>query len=213
MLCIGSTGLGLSLAQKLYKKGASVTIVARNKDRLSKVTEDILKTNDGKIQYFSFDTSNPNTEDVKNLISEAETAFGPIDYLFCNAGYSLPEMFLEADLDNYQKQIDLNYMGYVKISHPIAQSMAKRRTGTIVYVASVLGLMGVPGYGGYNPSKHAIKALADTVQQELQAHNVTVHLYAPGTIDTPGYQEENKMKPQITKNIEGNASFVSYSLF
>ena len=209
----GSTGLGLSLAQKLYKRGANITIVARNEERLQKVTSEIKKDDCGKIQYFSADMTNPDTKDIEKLIEKAETDFGPIDFLFCNAGYSLPETFLESDLSCFEKQMDLNYYGYVKMSHPVAKSMAERKSGTIVYVSSVLGIFGIPGYGGYCPSKYAVKALADSVELELKPYNVNVHLYAPGTIDTPGYQEENKMKPDLAKKIEGTASFVSICLF
>ena len=205
----GSVGLGLSLAQKLYRKGAYITIVARNEERLQKVASELKKESIGKIQYFKADMHNPDTKDIQKLIEQAEKEFGPIDYLFCNAGYSLPETFLDSDLSNFHKQMDLNYYGYVKMSHPVAKSMAERRSGTIVYVTSVLGVFSIPGYGGYCPSKFAVKALADTVELELKAYNVNVHLYAPGTIDTPGYQEENKMKPELAKRIEGNASFVT----
>lgn len=137
----GSEGLGLSLATKLYNQGAHVTIVARNVDRLKKASEDISKSMKGKVQYFSFDMNNPDVKDVNNLIEDAEKDFGPIDYLFCVAGLSMPSMFLDADPEIFDIQMNTNYFGYVKVSQPIAQRMAKRRSGTIVYVASILGAL------------------------------------------------------------------------
>jgi 3-dehydrosphinganine reductase len=205
----GSTGLGEALAQKLFDQGANVTIVARNEDNLKKAQEKISKSKKGKIQYFSFDLSNPNIEDVDKLIDKAENSFGPIDFLVCNAGFSLPQMFLEADASFYEKQMNVNFLGYVKMSQPVAKRMAERRSGRIVYVSSILGTMTCAGYSPYSPSKHAIKALADVVEVELKPFNVNVHLYLPGTIETPGYEEENKMKPEVTKRIEGTADKVS----
>ena len=202
-------GLGESLANKLCKAGAFVTVVARSEDKLKNVVENAAKGASGKAQYFAFDMCNPKTSDVEALLDKAEDTFGPIDYLICNAGSSLPAMFLEADPDSFEKQMKLNYLGYVKWSQPVAKRMAKRKSGTIVYVSSILGVMNWPGYSPYSPTKHAIKSLADTVQMELAAYGVNVHLYLPGTLLTPGYEEENKMKPELTKKIEGTASYVT----
>lgn len=121
----------------------------------------------------------------------------------------MPALFLEADPDSFEKQMSINYLGYVKMSQPVAQRMAKRKQGTIVYVSSILGTMTCAGYSPYSTTKHAIKALADVVQLELAPYNVNVHLYLPGTIETPGYEEENKMKHDITKAVEGTADKVS----
>ena len=205
----GSLGLGASLAKKLWKLGAYVTIVARNEEKLKEVANEAAKNASGKIQHFSFNMCNPNVKDVDSLIDNAENSFGPIDYLICNAGSSMPAMFLDADPEFFDKQINLNYLGYVKCSQPVAKRMAARKSGTIVYVSSALGIMNCPGYSPYSPTKHAIKSLADTVQMELQAYGVKVHLYLPGTLLTPGYEEENKMKPELTKKIEGTASSVT----
>lgn len=105
--------------------------------------------------------------------------------------------------------MSINYLGYVKMSQPVAQRMAKRKEGTIVYVSSILAAMTCAGYSPYSTTKHAIKALADIVQLELAPYNVNVHLYLPGTIDSPGYAEENRMKPEVTKAIEGTADMVT----
>ena len=205
----GYSGLGFSIATMLYKRGAYVTIVARSTDKLKKAAETISNVKGGKIQYFSFDFNNPDIRDVNKLLDDAEENFGNIEYLFCNAGFSLPNMFLEADPSYFERQINTNYLGYVKTSQPVAKRMAKRKSGTIVYTASILGAMTCAGYSPYSPTKHAIKALADVARVELAPHNIKVHLYLPGTIMTPGYEEENKMKPEVTKKIEGTADFVT----
>lgn len=117
-------------------------------------------------------------------------------------------MFLEADLDYYEYQMKTNYLNYVKTSQTMAKRMVQRKSGTIVYVSSILGALTCVGYSAYSPSKHAIKAPADVVRIELAPYNVNVHLFLPGSILTPGYYEENKMKPEVTKRIEGTADFL-----
>lgn len=205
----GSAGLGKSLAKKLYDSGAFVTIVARDESKLKAVCEELSASPAGKVQYFSFDMCDPSSAAVTALVDKAEEAFGLVDYLFCNAGSSLPYLFLEAEPESFKKMMDVNYLGYAKLSQPVAKRMARRGSGAIVYVASILGVMTCPGYSPYSPSKHAVKALADIVQLELQPHGVQVHLYLPGTILSPGYEEENKIKSEVTKRIEGSASAVS----
>jgi len=76
--------------------------------------------------------------------------------------------------------------------------------GKIVFVSSVVGLATFAGYAAYSPSKFAIRALADTLRNELKIYNISTHCYFPGTILSPGFAEEEKTKPQITKNIEGS---------
>mmetsp|Transcript_9918 Transcript_9918/g.11230 ORF Transcript_9918/g.11230 Transcript_9918/m.11230 type:complete len:269 (-) Transcript_9918:10-816(-) len=193
----------------LFKQGAYISIAARNVEKLEKAVEIISKEGSGKVQYFKFDFNNPKTEDVEKMLDDSENKFGNIEYLFCNAGFSLPSMFLEAEPEHYERQINTNFMGYIKISQPVAKRMAKRRSGTIVYTASILACMTCAGYSPYSPTKHAIKALADAAKIELKPYGVNVHLYLPGTILTPGYEEENKMKPEVTKKIEGTADCVT----
>mmetsp|Transcript_8742 Transcript_8742/g.8293 ORF Transcript_8742/g.8293 Transcript_8742/m.8293 type:complete len:301 (+) Transcript_8742:1-903(+) len=215
----GSTGLGLSIATKLFRKGAKVTIIARNEDKLKKAAETISKKGDGRVQYFTFDCSNPDVNEVEKLLDKAEGEFGHIQYLFCTAGFSLPNMFLEADQTFFERQINTNYLGYVKMSQPVAKRMAERNrnnkgsklgdSGTIVYTSSILGVLTCVGYSPYSPTKSAIKALADIVRIEMAPHNVGVHLFLPGSILSPGYEEENKYKPEVTKKIEGSADFLA----
>ncbi len=92
------------------------------------------------------------------------------------------------------------------------------KQGKVIMVSSVLGLFGLIGYGSYVPTKYALRGnfddnwaliynglvgFAETLRQELLAHDIDVHLALPGTIFTPGFEEEQKRKPEITKTIEG----------
>lgn len=75
--------------------------------------------------------------------------------------------------------------------------------GRIVLVSSVVGFMGLVGYAQYAPMKYAIRGLAECLRSELPLYGIDVHCYFPATILSPGYDEENKTKPQVTKDIEG----------
>jgi 3-dehydrosphinganine reductase len=92
--------------------------------------------------------------------------------------------------------------------------------GKIVFVGSTLSLMTLIGYANYSPGKHALRgnylpkydscrpltvstlALADSLASECQLYDISVHIFFPCTMETPGYEEEEKLKPEITKKIE-----------
>jgi len=78
-----------------------------------------------------------------------------------------------------------------------------------VLVGSVCSFMCIPGLGCYQASKYATRALADSIKPELEARGVRVHLFTPGTIDTPGLIVENKMKPPVTWEIESTSTKVT----
>lgn len=75
--------------------------------------------------------------------------------------------------------------------------------GSIILTSSVLGFFAVPGYSAYAPIKHAIRGLAESLKIELLLYGIGVHCYFPSTMYTPGFAEEQKGKPELTKIIEG----------
>ncbi|KAI9600805.1 hypothetical protein H4Q26_000598 [Puccinia striiformis f. sp. tritici PST-130] len=78
-----------------------------------------------------------------------------------------------------------------------------RRRGSIVLTSSVLGFFAIPGYSAYTAIKHAIRGLAESLRIEFLLYNINVHCYFPATIYSPGFEEEQKSKPELTKIIEG----------
>jgi 3-dehydrosphinganine reductase len=82
----------------------------------------------------------------------------------------------------------------------------QRRKGRLVFVSSTLGYMSIVGYTSYSPAKHALRGLADSLRSELLLYNISVHIFMPCTMFTPGYEEENKTKPKITLKIEEDDS-------
>jgi len=80
--------------------------------------------------------------------------------------------------------------------------VSQRATGTIVFVSSFLGYTTFAGYSPYSPGKYALRGLADSLRSELAIYGINVHLYMPAGILSPGYEVEQRTKPQITKDIE-----------
>lgn len=77
------------------------------------------------------------------------------------------------------------------------------KDGKIVFISSMLGMLSFAGYATYSPTKYAIRGLADTLRNELKRYNIGVHIFFPGGIESPGFENENLTKPEVTKTIEG----------
>jgi 3-dehydrosphinganine reductase len=189
----GSKGTGKALAKLLAKEGASITILARNQKDLDDDLKEV-KEFDANASAVSCDVTN--YEQVKQAVDKV----GDVDYLFTCAGQALPGMFLEQPIEEMRKGMDLNYFGTLNVIKATSDGIVKRNGG-IVMCASVLGLFGLVGYSQYAPTKFALRGLAEVLRQELPS--VSVHIFFPGTILSPGFEDEQKRKPEITKHIEG----------
>ncbi|KAF8974259.1 oxidoreductase [Flammula alnicola] len=203
----GSTGLGLSLACILVQKGANVSIVARNQGRLNEalsVLERHKKVPAQKVLAYSFslDTATESTAALDAVCAPYDGQ-SP-DAVFACAGASHPGFFVEMDEEWLTRGMADGYWVQAWTCWAAAKMMVrqKRRGGKIVLVSSVLGYMSIIGHASYSPAKHALRALADTLQSELMLYDIDVHAHFPPTMFTPGYDAENITKPQIVKDIE-----------
>ncbi len=163
-----------------------------------------------RFHYISADVSTPNY--AAPLLAEA-VAWNhgdPIDIVWCIAGRSMPDFWIEAPLSSTRELMDLNFWGSAEMAHAVLREWCAPDAPVlpepkhIIFTASVLALFPVIGYGPYNPSKGALKALADTLVQEVEIYpqKVKVHIVYPGTITSPGLERENKTKPEITTILE-----------
>ncbi|KAJ2562634.1 3-dehydrosphinganine reductase [Coemansia sp. RSA 1822] len=201
----GSQGLGKSLACELARRGAHVTIVARREAVLKAALAEIsaCASKDQEIEYVVADIASE--QGAVDAVDEAEKRNGrAIENVFTVAGTANPGVFIDQPASLLRSTMDINYFGTLYTVHAAAKRMVERKIeGQVVMVSSILGMLGLVGYAAYSPSKFAVRGLAEALRTELQAHNISVHCYFPGTIFTPGYEQENLTKPQVTKEIEG----------
>jgi 3-dehydrosphinganine reductase len=202
----GSTGLGLALAIILTKRGADVSIVARNEENLKKALEQLeaARVNPNQIlktYSYSLDTQKAAT-DALEAACLPHAGQSP-DTVFLCAGKATPGFFIEQTEETMRKGMDNTYWLAAWSAMAASKRMIRTRSkGKIVFVSSVLGYFGLIGYSTYSPGKHAIRGLAETLRQELLLYSIDVQIYMPVTMYTPGYEEENKTKPDLTLKIE-----------
>lgn len=196
----GSEGIGKSLALEFVKRGANVVIMARTESKLQSAVKDLeaAKVRDAqKIGLQKMDVTDMSS--VKEGISSASAAFGSPAFLIACAGVSKPGYFLEQDASVAQQQMDLNYMGTVNVLKVVAPVMKAQGGGHIMIVASAAAVVSFIGYSSYSPTKFALRGLADSLRNELIGFGIKVSICYPPDTDTPGFAEEEKLKPAETK--------------
>ncbi|KAI9049252.1 hypothetical protein LZ554_007099 [Drepanopeziza brunnea f. sp. 'monogermtubi'] len=209
-----SEGMGRSVAVQLAQKGANVIIVSRNvgklEEALAAVKASAASPSTQRFHYISADLAEEEAAD--RVIAEAivwNKGEAP-DVVWCVAGGSHPSLFLDTPKSVMRQQMNLNYWSCSDMAHAILRQWLAPdkvgRSGTkhLVFTSSVLGLFTVIGYSPYSPGKAAVKSLSDTLAHELLLYgdSVKIHTVFPGTIDSPGLQNENKTKPKITQIME-----------
>lgn len=176
-----SIGIGQALAIELAKKGANLTLAARDKKALDDTVEQCLKVGGKAIAIATDVTQIP---DCQNLIEQAIKAYSQIDILVNNAGISMWARFEDVkDLSIFEKMMKVNYLGAVYCTHYALPHIKKSR-GLIVAVSSLTGKTGVPTRSGYAATKHAMHGFFDSLRIELRGTGVGVLIICPGFVAT-----------------------------
>ncbi|XP_030063371.1 3-ketodihydrosphingosine reductase [Microcaecilia unicolor] len=199
----GSSGIGKCIAIECFKQGAFITLVARDENKLLRAKKEIEMNaiNDKQVVLcISVDVSKDYGQ-VENVIKQAQEKLGPVDMLVNCAGFSIPGKFEDVDIDCFGKLMEVNYLGSVYPSRAVIHTMKERRMGRIVFVSSQAGQVGLFGYTAYSPTKFALRGLAEALQMEVKPYNIYITVAYPPDTDTPGFQEENKVKPLETRLI------------
>mmetsp|Transcript_80641 Transcript_80641/g.179137 ORF Transcript_80641/g.179137 Transcript_80641/m.179137 type:complete len:336 (-) Transcript_80641:86-1093(-) len=215
----GSQGLGKSLAELCFRRGARVTIVARTAGKLQQACDEIRQSaqgSEGRIQYLTLDVSSAKCEDINRLMQEAAESFGRIDVFVSNAGSGNAALLLETPLAEAESlmegQISVNLLGGLRSVICAAQRMASDgKGGRISIVSSAAGLISLPGYAIYSATKFGHRGFLAGAYHEFLRYGVRLSVYYPGSIRTPGFAAEQEAVPRVTAKIEAQCSDISSS--
>ncbi len=194
-----SSGIGERLALEMAHRGARVILVARRLDELQRVAKTINDTG-GKAVVLACDVA-----DRARVFAAAQHAldeYGPIDILVNNAGYGRHRRFIQWDLDDAERMMTVNFFGSVYWTRALLPQMIARRSGWLVFMASVAGKLGVPDESLYAASKFALVGLAEALSYEVEDAGVHVLTVCPGAINTPFFDEEAIARmPAVAKRL------------
>lgn len=172
-----STGLGRGLAEVLIERGENVSATARNVDSL----DDLVKGHDNAL---AVELDVTRSIDITRAVDEAREAFGPIDVLVNNAGYGFISAIEEAEESDYRNQFETNVFGLIAMTRAVLPQMRERRSGHIVNISSVGGMVGNPGSGYYAGTKFAVVGFTESLSKEVAPLGIRATVVEPGPFRT-----------------------------
>ncbi|NLK63257.1 MAG: 3-oxoacyl-[acyl-carrier-protein] reductase [Fusobacteria bacterium] len=175
-------GIGRSIAEKMAEAGANIVITDILKDEGEKTSREISEKYGVKSIFV--ESNVVNFESSAELVKKTLDEFGKIDILVNNAGITRDGLFLRMKEEDFNRVIDINLKGTFNCSQAAFKAMVKQRSGSIINIASVIGLMGNVGQANYGASKAAVIALAKTIAREGAKRGVRANSIAPGFIKT-----------------------------
>jgi 3-oxoacyl-[acyl-carrier protein] reductase len=166
----GSRGIGLATAKRFKALGDRVAI-----------TYNSSPPPEG---FFAVKCDVTSSADVDDAFKAVEQHFGTVEILVSNAGMTKDMLLLRMSEDDFTEVIDANLTAAYRVAKRAAQGMLKARKGRIIFVSSVVGLLGSAGQANYSASKSGLVGLARSIARELGSRSITANVVAPGPVAT-----------------------------
>jgi len=175
-------GIGRAIALQFAKNGAATALVGRRMEPLAKVSEEITRDFKQKSICLTCDVSN--AKQVDEVIKKTLDTLSRIDILVNNAGVTRDQLLALMTESDWDSVLSTNLKGCFLFTKAVTRPMIKQRSGRIINLSSVIGIMGNAGQANYAASKGGIIAFTKSVARELAKRNITVNAIAPGFIET-----------------------------
>jgi NADP-dependent 3-hydroxy acid dehydrogenase YdfG len=192
-----SSGIGEAAARELARRGATVAIAARRKDRLEVLAQEI--EGDGGTAL-AVEADITEREQVQRLVGETLQRLGRLDIVVNNAGVMLLGPIENAPVEEWDRMIDLNLKGLLYVADAALPHLLRaaggepRRVADLVNISSVAGRLARRNSGVYNLTKHGVGAFSESLRQEVTGRHVRVSLVEPGAVDT---ELPSHIRPEI----------------
>lgn len=173
-----SSGFGRSLAASVLASGAAAVLTARDRTSMA----DLAQAGGSRCLTLALDVRDAGQ--AREAVRLAEQRFGRIDVLINNAGYGYQATVEEAEDDQIRAVFETNVFGVFNVTRAVVPGMRRRKSGCILTIGSVAGLVGFPGSGYYAATKHAIEGWSDALAAELRPLGVRVGCIEPGPFRT-----------------------------
>ena len=189
-----SRGIGLAIANALNQHGYDVIGTARSEFNFDPVNK--------TVKMISLQLDITSREEVKNLPSKLKEMDLMPNIIINNAGITSDQLFLRMSELDWDKVIDTNLNGVFNVTKAFIKHLVKSKSGRVINISSVSGLMGNPGQVNYSSAKAALGGFTKSLAKEVGSRNITVNSIAPGFIDTDMTSYLNdEAKAEIVKGI------------
>jgi len=168
----GNRGIGAATAQVLSDAGYKVVIGSRSGE----------VNTTAEVSSVRIDVSD--AESIENAINEIESEFGPIEVLIANAGITRDSLLMRMTDADIEETINTNLVGSIRLARRVLRPMIKAKSGRIIFMSSVVGLLGSAGQVNYSASKAGLVGAARSLTREVGTRGITINVVAPGFIDT-----------------------------
>ena len=212
----GAQGIGLAIAERLLKSGASVSLWDRDESLLMETADSL--SSKGKVDPVVMDVTD--LKSVRNAAEKTEELLGAIEVLVCNAGIAGPTAKIwEYPPEEWQQVIDIDLTGVFNCLHVVSPMMIDQNYGRIVNVASVAGKDGNPNAAPYSAAKAGVIALTKSLGKELAGYEIAVNCITPAAAKTRIFDQISEdhiqyMLSKIPRNrflkVEEAASMVAW---
>jgi 3-oxoacyl-[acyl-carrier protein] reductase len=166
----GNRGIGLAIARRLAAGGDQVTVTSRSGDPVPGLSVARCDVTDAA--------------SVDAAFGQAEEQHGPVEVLVSNAGITHDQLLAVMKEEDFAAVLDTNLTGAYRVARRAVRSMMRQRHGRLIFVSSVVGLLGSAGQANYAASKAGLVGLARSLARELASRNITANVVAPGFVDT-----------------------------
>ncbi|HRC88243.1 MAG TPA: SDR family NAD(P)-dependent oxidoreductase, partial [Thermoanaerobaculia bacterium] len=176
-----SQGIGEAIARSLAAQGARVVLAARSQEKLEALAAEI-RAAGGEALAWPLDLAR--AEEIPARLEALPAEWAEIDILVNNAGITADNLLVRMDLEAWRRVIETNLTGAFAVTRALTRGMMRRRGGRIVFISSVVGLMGNAGQANYAAAKAGLIGFAKSLAHELAGRSITVNVVAPGFVET-----------------------------
>ncbi|MBB5172112.1 3-oxoacyl-[acyl-carrier-protein] reductase [Texcoconibacillus texcoconensis] len=177
-----SRGIGRAIAIALANQGANIAVnYAGNEEKANAVVDELKELG---VNAMAIRANVADEEDVQSMVKETVSHFGSLDILINNAGITKDGLLMRMKSEDFDTVVDTNLKGAFHCAKAVSRQMMKQRSGRIINISSVVGVLGNPGQANYVASKAGVLGLTKSLARELANRNILVNAVAPGFIDT-----------------------------
>ncbi|ABK52923.1 3-oxoacyl-[acyl-carrier-protein] reductase [Acidothermus cellulolyticus 11B] len=166
----GSRGIGLAIAQAFAADGDHVAVTYRSSEPPAGL--------------FAVRADVTNSDEVEKAFDAVEAEFGPVQVLVANAGITRDTLLLRMTEDDWRTVLETNLTGAYRVAKRAVRSMLRARSGRLLFISSVVGLLGSAGQANYAATKAGLIGFARSLAREFGSRGITANVVAPGFVDT-----------------------------